>query len=235
MIYDVLAPYYDALVGDIEACQRWVAFTKAYAHGSKVLDLACGSGDVSIALAKEGFRVRGIDFSKEMIACAKAKDKKKQVRFEIGDMRDLHDHEAYDVVTCYCDSLNYLLHEDEVRKVFQAVYDALTTQGVFLFDVHTQSRLDEFAQEYLEEDYLEDVGYVWSIQSEADRLYQNFIFYLADGRQITEQHMQRVYAADWLKEQLEQCGFTVMILTDFDQPREKDGEKYFFIAGKEFL
>ena len=38
-----------------------------------------------------------------------------------------------------------------------------------------------------------------------------------------------------LKEQLEQCGFTVMILTDFDQPREKDGEKYFFIAGKEFL
>ena len=152
MIYDVLAPYYDALVGDIEACQRWVAFTKAYAHGSKVLDLACGSGDVSIALAKEGFRVRGIDFSKEMIACAKAKDKKKQVRFEIGDMRDLHDHEAYDVVTCYCDSLNYLLHEDEVRKVFQAVYDALTTQGVFLFDVHTQSRLDEFAQEYLEED-----------------------------------------------------------------------------------
>lgn len=233
MIYDILANYYDELVGDEIACQKWVEFTKKFARGSKLLDLACGSGDVTIALSKEGFTVRGIDFSKEMIAKAKSKDQAQRVIFEIGDMKELHDHHVYDVVTCYCDSINYLIHEEDVKHVFQSVYESLNHYGVFLFDVHTLDRLDEFKDEYLEEDYLSDVGYVWSIQSDENRLYQNFIFYTQDRIQVSEQHIQTVYHPKRLQELLENCGFQVEIWTDFDQLGIMPGEKYFFVARKE--
>ena len=78
MIYKTLASYYDALVTDEEATQDWVDYTRKYVQKGKILDLACGSGDFAIALAKLGFVVEASDLSVEMIKVAESKKEVKQ-------------------------------------------------------------------------------------------------------------------------------------------------------------
>ena len=78
MIYKTLASYYDALVTDEEATQDWVDYTRKYVQKGKILDLAYGSGDFVIALAKLGFVVEASDLSVEMIKVAESKKEVKQ-------------------------------------------------------------------------------------------------------------------------------------------------------------
>ena len=151
MFYDAIAPYYDLLVGDEDARRRWVSFTLAHASGNCLLDLACGSGDVTIALSQYFEEVRGCDLSAEMIKRAKAKPHAERVKFFVEDMGELKDQNQYDVITCYCDSLNYITHEEKIIHLFQRVYQALTEHGTFLFDVHSLDRLTEFEEEFIEE------------------------------------------------------------------------------------
>ena len=73
MMYGTLAQFYDALVKDEEATQAWVSLIEEYVNGKEVLELACGSGEITIALAKDGYHVTGTDISAEMLQAAKKK------------------------------------------------------------------------------------------------------------------------------------------------------------------
>ena len=77
MIYDLLAPFYDSVNGDIDYC-AWADFfeeiiKREYRAGKPelVLDLGCGTGKMTIELAKRGYDMTGVDFSPEMLDIAK--------------------------------------------------------------------------------------------------------------------------------------------------------------------
>ncbi|MEG0423523.1 MAG: class I SAM-dependent methyltransferase [Erysipelotrichaceae bacterium] len=233
MIYQQLALYYDSLVEDPIATQKWVDFTIKHSCGKKVLDMACGSGDFSIELAKHGYELDAFDFSEEMLKQAKAKPDSDKVNFFVMDMNNYQVKKNYDIVTCYCDSLNYLIEDDEIITLFKKVYQCLHTKGTFLFDVHSIDRLDEFKEEFYEEGTVHDLQYEWSIQSDDDQLYQNFIFFDQQAHAQLEQHRQRVYQPSWIKQQLELIGFKVEMFTDFDLKGIQPGEKIFFVGFKE--
>ena len=57
MIYDVLASYYDALVKDDEATAAWVALIQRHMQGNEIMEVACGSGEITIALAQKGYHM----------------------------------------------------------------------------------------------------------------------------------------------------------------------------------
>lgn len=233
MIYSTLAPYYDQLVKDDEATAAWVRFTKRHLSGSRILELACGSGEITIALAQQGYQITGTDLSEAMIEAAKQKTGASAVAWRVLDMLNLDEHDAYDAVICYCDSLNYLADLNQLRSVLQAAYDALHQKGTLLFDIHSLDRLQEFAEEYIEEGYLDDTAYQWTIRTEDDWLLHCFIFYDRQGRMEQEQHQQRVFDPFVVADLLKTIGFRVHMYTDFDQDGICPGEKIFFVAVKE--
>ena len=112
MIYDVLASYYDALVKDEEATAAWVELIQRHVSGKEVMEVACGSGEITIALAQKGYHMHASDISPAMIEAAKAKAGAELVEWSIMDMRQLQGG-TYDGILCLCDSFNYLLEEEE--------------------------------------------------------------------------------------------------------------------------
>ncbi|MBQ9840240.1 MAG: class I SAM-dependent methyltransferase [Erysipelotrichaceae bacterium] len=232
MIYQTLAPFYDLLVKDDEATQMWVDFTQKYAKGTNILELACGSGEITIALAKLGYSMYGTDLSQEMIDEAQEKEGSELVQWETLDMVQLPLDKKYDSILCYCDSLNYVVQNQDVLTVFEKVYACLEDGGVFLFDIHSLDREVEFAEEYIEEGFLDDVAYQWTIRHEDHFLYHSFTFYDANGKLEQEQHVQKVHNPLWVKEQLERIGFDVSMYTDFDLEGIQEGEKIFYVAKK---
>lgn len=235
MMYQKLSTYYDEMVGDLNATHAWVEFVSKHSCGKHLLDLACGSGDIAIALAKRSYQVEASDISLLMLEQAKAKDTTHMVEFSHMDMRNLNLVDTYDTITCFCDSINYLTQEDDVQNLFQSIYHALHQEGTFLFDVHTMDRLDEFNEEFLEEGSLLTCEYEWSIYADDDMIYQNFVFFDKEGHREIEQYIQKVYHPDKLIEMLNRIGFHVHVYTDFEKSGIQMGEKLFFVCEKREL
>jgi ubiquinone/menaquinone biosynthesis C-methylase UbiE len=104
-----------------------------------VLDLACGEGTFAMAMAERGLRVTGVDQSPEMLDVARerAATESLKVDFLQQDMRSLRLRGRFDLVTCWFDSLNYLLEIDELAQAFAGVTRVLDKNGIFIFDVNT--------------------------------------------------------------------------------------------------
>ena len=231
MMYNTLARYYDALVKDDEATKAYVDWIESFHPGTKMLELACGSGEITERLARVGHRLDALDLSADMVEQAKQKDPERLIGFSVRDMLDLTGLPMYEAVVCLCDSFNYLLEKQDVARFFEQVAGHIEAGGLFFFDTHALDRLDEFADEFNETGAFEDgVQYQWSIMAEDDFVYQDFAFYLADGSVVQEHHMQRVYAPRFLEEALEPWFDIVSVTKDFDVEGIAAGEKYFFVC-----
>jgi SAM-dependent methyltransferase len=104
-----------------------------------ILDIACGEGSFSVEMAAKRYRVTGIDQSEEMIALARerARTAGVRVKFSVADMRQLRFTEEFDLVTCFFDSLNYLLTIKDLREAFGSAFAALKPEGYYIFDMNT--------------------------------------------------------------------------------------------------
>ena len=228
-MYQILARFYDSLVKDDKATAHWVEFIERHAQFQSVIEYACGSGEITLSLAKKGYQVWASDLSKEMVAQAKKKDFDHLIHFSVCDMREKIDQKA-DCVCCLCDSMNYLIEDEDFKKVINNAKDNLHSFGTFIFDVHSLDRLQEFQEEFYEEGVIDGCGYEWSIESQQDIIFQNFVFFDETAHPTYEQHIQRVYDPDKIKEWCEEAGFDVEIYTDFDQKGICEGEKYFYVC-----
>src|SRR4051812_18158430 len=95
MSYQQFAYLYDELMKDAPY-DEWIQFlkdrcVKNNVAGTRLLDLACGTGELSIRLAQDGFQVTGVDLSEDMLAVAQAKAEDAGVRipFYQQNMADL--------------------------------------------------------------------------------------------------------------------------------------------------
>jgi SAM-dependent methyltransferase len=104
-----------------------------------ILDVACGEGTFAIEMAKKGYNLTGIDRSHQMIALARqrALEEDAAVQFLVEDMRSLPYVEAFDLVTCFFDSLNYLLTIQDLSEAFRKAFNALRPGGFYIFDMNT--------------------------------------------------------------------------------------------------
>lgn len=108
-----------------------------------ILDMACGEGTFAINMATQGYQVVGIDRSSRMLALAKEKAKAAEVEvdFRLRDMTRMIFESSFDLVTCWFDSLNYILAYSELKSAFQGAYRALRGGGLFVFDMNTVAGL----------------------------------------------------------------------------------------------
>jgi SAM-dependent methyltransferase len=104
--------------------------------GGRILDLCCGTGQLSHWLAGCGFRVAGLDRSVEMLRFALGNAP--GARFFAADARAFHMPPIQDAVVSIFDSLNHIPSRDGLRRVFQNVHAALRPDGLFLFDMNME-------------------------------------------------------------------------------------------------
>jgi len=144
--YSRYADFYDRLnqsTFSTRLAQEMLTYFEGIGHfPGKVLDLACGTGAAAHLYAQRGCKVVGLERSNQMLAHAKRRaDGQTEIRFLEGDLRDLRAirfNESFDLVSCYFDSINYLLLEEEIVSCFQAVHALTVPGGFFVFDVPTR-------------------------------------------------------------------------------------------------
>lgn len=144
VLYDQFAPFYQQgpyvqfSLGLVESVLPDY-FAELGISPVDILDIACGEGSFAAAMAKQGYRMTGMDLSPRMIELAKgvAMKESQDVRFVVEDMRSIPFEDAFDLATCLFDSLNYMLIVDDLQDVFHGVNRALRKGGVFIFDMNT--------------------------------------------------------------------------------------------------
>ncbi len=134
------ANIYDKLMIDIPY-ESWVNYLcdikiKYKLRGSKVLDLACGTGTLSLLLRDKGYKVWSLDNSDSMLNIFKSKIKKwERIKIIKASMSNFSLAENFDLIICLFDSMNLILHRNELIKVFKNVGSHLKKDGLFVFDL----------------------------------------------------------------------------------------------------
>lgn len=260
--YRQFAAVYDRLMEDMPYSD-WMSFARRcwdkYGIPKTVVDLGCGTGNLSIPLARSGFSVFGIDLSPEMLSVARSKwdepytrglkEEAGTVRWLQQDMRDWDLPMPVDSVISFCDSLNYLTEQADIQATFRQTYAGLIQGGLFLFDVHAPKQLERYAEEQPFVYDEKDVAYLWTSEYDSNRMEIEhsltfFILEEAASRsagngsplysRFEESHVQRAYDPQWIAEQLERTGFELLHrCADFtwDKPNEAS-ERLFFVARK---
>lgn len=240
--YHNLALVYDKLMEDAPY-DSWLDYAeKIWNSGVRpetVVDLGCGTGTLAAMLAAKGYRVTGIDLSPEMLAVAEQKTRGLPVTLLCQDMSSFSLPFEADAVISFCDSLNYLLREEEVQRTFFAVYQHLREGGVFLFDVHTPYKVTEVFGSSQFALAGEDVSYIWNCHLDEDAwlVEHELTFFIREGegglyRREEEWHHQRAYPLDRLKDWLLQAGFGKVEVTGgfASEPLTEDCERAFIVA-----
>lgn len=241
--YETFARIYDSVMDDA-LYDAWLDFSLRHFPQDKkqVLELACGTGILSIMLAQKGYDVTGLDLSGDMLKLAdkRAKEAGLDLDFHQGNMLDLSGLGSFDMVTCYSDSICYMEDEVEVGDVFAQVYEHLNAGGRFLFDVHSIYQIEEVFPGYSYHENAEDFAFVWdSYEDEPPHsIVHELTFFVQeeDGRfsRHDEVHEERTYEILTYEVLLEQAGFTnVKIYADFEEKEPGDkSTRWFFVAEK---
>ena len=156
--YDRFAWFYNRYWGP-EFCSPALAIYNVllFPHlpdGCRILDLCCGTGQISHELSQRGFRVTGLDGSDAMLRFAR--QNAPDVEFIHGDARAFHQPQSFQCVISAFDSMNHVMELEELTKVFRNVHEALTDGGIFLFDLNIEdvSELLGGTLEMIEDDHV---------------------------------------------------------------------------------
>jgi len=242
--YQSLALIYDRLMEDAPYDKWMEYFTKTIelygGSAHEVIDLACGTGTLSIKLAKRGYDVTSIDLSEDMLAITfdKAGQSGVYVQLLCQDMREFIVTSPVDVVVCFCDSLSYLTDPLDVEHTFRQVWQALKPGGVFLFDVHSVYKIQEFYGDQTFALADPDISYIWQCDWDGgQQVVHELTFFVREGshyKRFEEVHQQRGYKADEIENWLQKAGFENITCTaDFtDEPPQETSQRLFFAAVK---
>ncbi len=220
MMYDRFAGIYDAMMSEIPY-EMW--FERLYSYlrkqgktGGHLCELGCGTGEMTGRFAGKGFEVTGIDLSPDMLALAAEKKKDGQrILYLNQDMTDFSLHKPADVVLCICDSINYLLSEEELFKMFCCVREVLKEDGIFLFDMKTEYCFREILGNGLRMEDEEDYTVVWENEYDPETAMNEYVLTMfiprKDGlyERYDECHCQKAYPAERVKALLEKAGFEI--------------------------
>ena len=212
MIYDLLAPYYDAINADIDY-SKWADFIESIlnkeckSRPELVLDLGCGTGKMTLELASRGYDMTGIDYSPEMLDIARDEAEKggHDILWLCQDMREFELYGTVDAAVCCLDCINHLECEEDLDKCFDLVHNYLIPDGIFIFDINGRFK---FENVYADNTYAmeEDGGMcVWENYYDSDSKICDFYITLfkecSDGRyeRYDETQSERMYTLEEIK------------------------------------
>ncbi len=126
--YDGLNTHQD----DIEFYKQWIDEFQV----TKILELCCGTGRITIPLGKTGLDVTGLDLNEEMLGEAKRKAKKENlnISFVKGDMRNFEMNEKFQLILIPFNSIHCLYETEDFISTLKTVSNHLKEGGYFIID-----------------------------------------------------------------------------------------------------
>ncbi|MDO4944644.1 MAG: methyltransferase domain-containing protein [Ruminococcus sp.] len=232
--YGRFAWFYDKLQRDVPYAQMaklFDGFIKKYSSENEVVvDLACGTGNLSEKMYRLGYDVIGVDLSQEMLneALEKKFDRDLDISYLCQSMTELDLMGAADVIICVLDSLNHLDSADELAKTFERVSMFTCDGGLFIFDVNTLYKHRQIlgCNSFVYD--MEGLMCVWQNElSDDDSVTVTLDFFeeQTDGRyeRFTESFREIVYAEEEIDKLLEINGFEILgKYDDFSESPLKD-------------
>lgn len=245
-MYRRFADVYDQLVQDIPY-KKWAdylqsAFLKFNQKPELILELACGTGNMTIELSKRGFQMIGLDISVDMLSKAyeKALESNQDILFINQDMRNFELHGTVDAVICLLDSLNYMDSIDEVKQVFELVSRYLNPGGLFIFDLNSPYKISKILGNETFYDLSEDIAWVWTntYDSKKRKVTFDLAFFVRNHEGLYERfdetHQETAYTTDEIKQALEHAGLKLAEVygnLSFNPPGAQE-ERIFYVAQK---
>ena len=216
--YEGMAAVYDELMrGDIDY-ERYCDFIeelfKERGRSPRlVADLACGTGNITIPLAKRGYDMTGVDGSAEMLMRAREKAEGLDILFLEQRLSALDLFGTMDAFICAVDGFNYILAPKTLEDIFRRIRTCfLDPEGMLIFDVSTAYKLEHIIGN---ETFVHDEGdvfYVWENAyhkngSLSDMLLTFFVREKGKWRRFDERHVQRGYTQAEICLLLKRAGF----------------------------
>ena len=138
--YDVLAPVYDHFFGPdaAEATARALdqILLGELPGNSRILDLCCGTGELSSRLTRAGYRVTGVDNSGQMLSFAQRRVP--SAEFHHADVREFRTDATFDAAICAYNSLPHITSHADLLTMFRNVRNSLRQGGSFVFDLYSE-------------------------------------------------------------------------------------------------
>lgn len=195
-----------------------------------VLDLGCGTGTLTELMAEAGFDMMGIDMSPEMlqIAMEKRAESGHDIMYLCQDMRELELYCTVGTVICVCDSINYVLEDEEVIETFRRVNNYLYPKGLFIFDFNTVYKYSEVIGDTTIAENREDCSFIWdNFYEEESHIneYDLTIFVREETemdvfRRFQETHYQRGYDLQEMLHFVKAAGLEFVVAFDADTEGE---------------
>lgn len=245
MAYGEFAKIYDELIYEDINYDKMVQRLNELIEQNNVskedyLDLACGTGNVAIRMAKEFKNTYAVDLSEDMLREAFEKFKAERIKGKIicQDMTELSLNHKFDVITSVLDSTNYIVEDDELLDYFKGVYDHLKDNGLFLFDINSYYKLTNVLGNNIFTYSEEEVFYTWENVLEDDVVNMFLTFFVKNGElyeRFEEEHLERAYKEEDIESALEKCGFK--LLGKFDGYENKkvwsESERILYVVCKD--
>ncbi len=243
--YTEFASLYDELMNDFDY-EAWADYVeriydKYNIKPKDILEMACGTGNLSFELAKRRYNLVCFDLSEDMLSKAYKKlGKYRNVKLLELNMIDFNINKKFESVISICDSINYITNKDELLQCFKNVYNHLKDHGLFIFDVNSFYKLKHIIGNNTFVEDREDIFYTWqNYYDEEENICEFYLTFFKDdgnGRynRFDEDHMERAYTIDEIIKLLKKAGFSKVEFFNaftFDNPLETD-ERINFVAIK---
>lgn len=207
-----------------------------------VLDLGCGTGTLTELLAQAGYDMIGVDCSADMLELAMEKRQRSghEILYLLQDMRQLELYSTVGTVISVCDSLNYLLTEEDLHTVFRLVENYLFPGGIFIFDFNTVYKYAEVIGDTTIAENREECSFIWENYYHAEKQineYEITVFVKEPGeryRKFTETHYQRGYTVEQMERLVKTAGLDLVTVLDADthEPVTAQSERVYMVARK---
>ena len=210
-----------------------------------ILDLGCGTGTLTELLAKRGYDMIGIDNAQEMLQIAMDKRERSglDILYLLQDMRSFELYGAVGAVISVCDSVNYLLEDEDVVQTFRLVNNYLLPEGIFIFDFNTVYKYEVVIGDATIAENREKCSFIWDNyyhEKEQINEYDLTVFVQeSEGeniyRRFQETHYQRGYCLKQMKEYLLKAGLMFVEAVDADTHGEitDTSERIYVVARSE--
>lgn len=213
--YEIFAEYYDNYMKHVDY-EDWVDFILSQYNKTcgkspnKILELACGSANVSSLLVKKGLKVDASDISAEMLKIAS--EKPFPPNLKLHEMTDELPKHKYDLALLLFDSLNYLHDLNEVELLLNNVHNTLVEKGLFIFDITTPKNCERHFDGFINIEQIKDDLFIHESDYEQSEntLITKLTFFKKKGflfARYDEKHKQKIFRVSDLLEQINNTDF----------------------------